>query len=134
MLFFSLDFFKEPLTHSLREQIHELIKNIKILDLGVGNGAFLVAAGKFLERIHPLLDSMEEAELKLEILEKNLHGVDDSDRAIHSCRRNILAWMGGNNLNQRINKVINEASIHKSNLSAFIRDCLRRQAASMRIY
>ncbi|MFW9906203.1 MAG: Eco57I restriction-modification methylase domain-containing protein [Candidatus Thorarchaeota archaeon] len=90
---FTSNFFKEPLTQSLREQISTHIKGIKILDLGVGDGAFLVAAGKFLEAVHPNLDSTELPEFKLEILQKNLHGVDNNPEAIHSSRINILNWI-----------------------------------------
>ena len=103
---FVKEFFKEPLTQSLRIQIHEQIKNIKILDLGVGNGAFLVAAGKFLEEIHPSLDSTDQIELKLEILEKNLHGVDNNPQAIQQCKKNLLKWIyGGKTPNRKLNMV-----------------------------
>jgi methylase of polypeptide subunit release factors len=92
---FKPNFYKEPLPQSLREKIPLQIKDIKILDLGVGDGAFLVAAGKFLEAIHPNLDSTELSELKLEILRKNLHGVDNSPEAIFSSRNNVSKWIGG---------------------------------------
>ena len=85
--------------------MHEQVKNVKILDLGVGNGAFLVAAGKFLETIHPIDDSTDLIELKLDLLQKNLYGVDNNPQAIYSCRKNIVKWIFGvNKPNQNIKK------------------------------
>ena len=113
---FVVDFFKEPLPHSLRMQIHEQIKDIKILDLGVGNGAFLVAAGKFLEVIHPSSNSTEQIELKQKIFQKNLHGVDNNPQAIHECKNNLLKWIyGGKNPNRKL-KMVQQKSEDKIRL------------------
>lgn len=113
---FVVDFFKEPLPHSLRMQIHEQIKDIKILDLGVGNGAFLAAAGKFLEVIHPSLDSTKQIELKQKILQKNLHGVDNNPQAIQECKNNLLKWIyGGKNPNKKL-KMVQQKSEEKIRL------------------
>lgn len=72
------------------------IRNIKILDLGVGNGAFLLAAGKFLETILSEGDLNRLDQIKKTILRKNLFGVDFSYQAVSSCRKNITSWISNN--------------------------------------
>ncbi len=85
------------MTITQRPSINGKIDEIKILDLGAGDGAFLLATGKFLERIHSNSKSIDSTNIRLHILEKNLHGVDSSSRAVISCRREIKKWIIGNN-------------------------------------
>ncbi|MFX0122557.1 MAG: Eco57I restriction-modification methylase domain-containing protein [Candidatus Hodarchaeota archaeon] len=109
----------EILNDSTRLQMHEQIKNIKILDLGVGNGAFLVAAGKFLESIYSIEESNDLIELRLNLFRKNLYGVDNSPQTIYYCRKNCLTWiLGVNELNQylRRTKEIQQVLEHKIRL------------------
>ncbi|UCG01388.1 MAG: N-6 DNA methylase [Candidatus Heimdallarchaeota archaeon] len=94
---FFLKSLNETLNLSTRKYIHEYIKNLKILDLGVGNGAFLIVAGKFLESVYPIEDVNDLIELKLELLQKNLFGVDNNPQAISSCRKNLITWILGTN-------------------------------------
>ncbi|MFX1517368.1 MAG: Eco57I restriction-modification methylase domain-containing protein [Promethearchaeota archaeon] len=112
---FVVGFFKKPLSHSSRILIHEQLKDIKVLDLGVGNGAFLVAAGKFLEMIHPSLDLVEQIDLKLDIFQKNLYGVDNNPQAILECKRNLLTWIYGDSINREL-KVVQDTSNDKIRL------------------
>ncbi len=102
-------------THTQRPSLNGKIDEIKILDLGVGDGAFLLAAGKFLEGIHSSSESIDSTNIRLNILEKNLHGVDSSSRAVISCRREIKKWIigdnktvKGSNLIQKIDKSLNQ--------------------------
>lgn len=100
-----LKFAKETLTHSVRIQMNEQVRNIKILDLGVGNGAFLIAAGNILESIHPKRTSIDSTQLKLDFYKKNLYGVDNSPQAIYSCRKNLISWvLGVSKPNQSLKK------------------------------
>ena len=110
------NYFKKPLDYSIREEIYKKIKDIKILDLGVGNGAFLIAAGKFLEAVHPELNSAELAQLKLKILHKNLHGVDNSPQAIDSSRINLQNWINGGQEQFQVKKSVEKALKQKIRL------------------
>ncbi|UCE12327.1 MAG: N-6 DNA methylase [Candidatus Heimdallarchaeota archaeon] len=69
------------------------IKNVKILDLGVGNGAFLLAAGKFLELILSKGGSRGPNQIRQTILRENLFGVDFSSQVVNSCRKNVILWI-----------------------------------------
>lgn len=88
-----------------RLQMLKQIEDIKILDLGVGNGAFLLAAGKFLETIHLTTDTQDLISLKLKLLQRNLYGVDYSPQAVHSCRKELRTWIMGDNKSDQSLKI-----------------------------
>ncbi|MFX0013118.1 MAG: Eco57I restriction-modification methylase domain-containing protein [Promethearchaeota archaeon] len=86
---------KDTINYSTRLQMQELIKDIKILDLGVGNGVFLLEAGKFLEAIH--CNSSDSTDVRFQIIQNNLHGVDFNPKAIHTCQKELKKWLLGQN-------------------------------------
>ena len=90
-------FDQEPLEEIFNLKNHDKIKGIKILDLGVGNGAFLLAAAKFIEKFYVSSESIESTNIRLSILVKNLHGVDYNSRAVNSCREELKKWIIGDN-------------------------------------
>ncbi|MHA2245981.1 MAG: Eco57I restriction-modification methylase domain-containing protein [Candidatus Hodarchaeales archaeon] len=102
---FELKILKNSLTDLNRFQMLEQIKDIKILDLGVGDGAFLLAAGKFLETIHLTTDTQDLISLKLKLLQRNLYGVDYSSQAVHSCRKELKTWIMGENKSDQSLKI-----------------------------
>lgn len=81
-----------------REKNHLLtrLRNIRILDPAVGDGAFLISAAEWLERVRK--DSGDERsseEKRREIVENALYGVDIAIDAVKSCRRRLIEWSVG---------------------------------------
>ncbi|MFX0151038.1 MAG: Eco57I restriction-modification methylase domain-containing protein, partial [Candidatus Hodarchaeota archaeon] len=75
--------------------IKERIKQVKILDLGIGDGAFLLAAGKYLEKFYQSLNLEGSILKRIDILENNLYGVDYNPIAINNCRKKLKNWILG---------------------------------------
>lgn len=81
------------------KKIHEsFIKNIKICDPTVGSGAFLLSCGNILFqirlRIMKLLEvSINEYEIKKEIIQNNLYGVDIKEAAVDICKLRLWLWI-----------------------------------------
>jgi len=86
---------KHILNDSICLQMQKEIENIKILDLGVGNGAFLLAAGNFLEAIYPRTNPMDLINTRLKLIQNNFYGVDYSPHAVNSCREKLRNWIFG---------------------------------------
>lgn len=75
-----------------------IIKNIKICDICVGSGAFLLATGNLLLEIHKkilttLNKEINETQLKQFIVEYNLYGVDFILSAIQICQLRLWLWI-----------------------------------------
>jgi methylase of polypeptide subunit release factors len=77
------------------DNINEKIKQIKILDLGLGDGAFLLAAGKYLETFYHSSNPEESILNRIDILENNLFGVDYNPNAVNICRKKLKNWLLG---------------------------------------
>jgi methylase of polypeptide subunit release factors len=75
--------------------VKERIKQLKILDLGLGDGAFLLAAAKCLEKLYKNLSLGESILNRINILENNLFGVDFNPKAVKSCRKKLKNWLLG---------------------------------------
>lgn len=99
-----LDNFEE--TFILREKIildiyEKIIKNLKICDICVGSGAFLLAMGDLLLNLHKrFLDFLHkdynEIKIKQYIVEYNLFGVDIEVSAIQICQLRMWLWISEN--------------------------------------
>lgn len=110
---------KNTLDDSVFLEIQEQIKDIKILDLGVGDGAFLLAAGKFLETISPKTDSIDLNGKKLSIFNEKIFGVDYNPQAVQACRRKLKTWiLGDSNSDQTsvFTKNVEKALTHQIRL------------------
>ncbi|MFX0181823.1 MAG: Eco57I restriction-modification methylase domain-containing protein [Candidatus Hodarchaeota archaeon] len=90
------------------DNINEKIKQIKILDLGLGDGAFLLAAGKFLETFYQSSNPEESILNRIDILENNLFGVDYNPKAVNICRKRLKNWLLGEKYSSEYQKVISE--------------------------
>ncbi|MFX1283583.1 MAG: Eco57I restriction-modification methylase domain-containing protein [Promethearchaeota archaeon] len=84
---------KIPSNDSTYLQMQNHTKNIKILDLGAGDGAFLLATARFLENLYRNANSTDFKELKLNIFDKCIFGVDYNPQAVHSCREDLKKWI-----------------------------------------
>lgn len=81
----------------------KIVKNIKVCDICVGSGAFLLAMGYLLldihERILKLLNkTVNETEIKQFIVEYNLYGVDLMVSAIQICQLRLWLWISENSV------------------------------------
>jgi len=86
----------KQLTPAEAKKLHELLKNVKILDPAVGSGAFLVGMMQEIIRLRRALGSILDekildAELKREIIQENLYGVDIEPEAIEIAR--LRLWL-----------------------------------------
>ncbi len=99
---------KHTLNDSIYLQMQKEIENIKILDLGVGNGAFLLAAGNFLEAIYPRTDPMDLINTRLKLIQNNFYGVDYSPHAVNSCKEKLRNWIFGDINSNPNSTLINE--------------------------
>ncbi|WP_457550408.1 Eco57I restriction-modification methylase domain-containing protein [Archaeoglobus sp.] len=66
----------ENIVPPYKEDIIELIRNVRIVDPACGSGAFLVAAFNVLGELHKKLGLELNYERKKEIIRKNIYGVD----------------------------------------------------------
>ncbi|TFG34829.1 hypothetical protein EU527_01255 [Candidatus Thorarchaeota archaeon] len=90
---------KQPDSFSESEKKHLLkqIKHIRILDPSVGDGAFLISAADWLDRVQINLgDRRPLKKRKRQIVETSLYGVDISSEATESCRKRLIEWSVGN--------------------------------------
>ena len=79
----------------------KIIKNIKVCDICVGSGAFLLGMGYLLLDIHKrslklLNKTVNETEIKQFIVEYNLYGVDLMVSAIQICQLRLWLWISEN--------------------------------------
>ncbi|AMM42160.1 type IIS restriction endonuclease [Candidatus Desulfofervidus auxilii] len=86
----------KQLTATEAKKVYELLRNVKILDPAVGSGAFLVGMMQEIIRLRKALGSILEekildAELKREIIQENLYGVDIEPEAIEIAR--LRLWL-----------------------------------------
>lgn len=84
------------LTPAEAKKLSELLKHVKILDLAVGSGAFLVGMMQEIIRLRRALntilqETISDAELKREIIQENLYGVDIEPEAIEIAR--LRLWL-----------------------------------------
>lgn len=89
---------KETTLFNIYEKI---VKNVKICDICVGSGAFLLAMGNLLLEIHKrilqiLHQDFDETNLKQFIVEYNLFGVDLMTSAIQICQLRLWLWISEN--------------------------------------
>ncbi|KKM97996.1 hypothetical protein LCGC14_1162440 [marine sediment metagenome] len=76
----------------------KIIKNLKVCDICVGSGAFLLAMGNLLLDIHKRLllllnKPVDDTEIKRSIVENNLYGVDLMISAIQICQLRLWLWI-----------------------------------------
>lgn len=73
------------------------VKAIKIVDPASGDGAFLAATGDALLLMRKQLgDFASDKEIKMEIVNDSLYGVDIVKRAVNECRTNLQKWADSN--------------------------------------
>jgi hypothetical protein len=89
--------------------------NKKILELGVGNGAFLLSTAKFLDTKFKSELFNDPVEERRKIVQNNLYGVDFNSNAVEFCRNQLKSWIIGTNKadlrtnqNISINNVLND--------------------------
>ena len=82
----------------LKKIYNKIIKPIKICDPAVGSGAFLLSCGNVLFYIRKnILKKIELSEsnydIKKEIIQDNLYGVDIKDPAVDICKLRLWLWI-----------------------------------------
>jgi hypothetical protein len=78
---------------SRKQQLLNLLRNIRILDPAVGEGAFLIAAADWLNQVREILgDDLTLDERLTDIVKNSLFGVDLVDQAVNACKKNIVRW------------------------------------------
>ena len=83
----------KALSDSDRQSLLTKVKDIRILDPSVGDGAFLVAAADWLYEIRTNLgDINNPTNTRLQIVRNSLYGVDIVDKAIKSCVSHLQEW------------------------------------------
>lgn len=75
-----------------------IIKKLKICDPAVGSGAFLLACGNVLFQIRKKIQkkigfSLNDYEIKKNIIQDNLYGVDIKDAAVDICKLRLWLWI-----------------------------------------
>ncbi len=75
----------------------KILPNVKILDLGVGNGVFFLAAANYIEKNVVNKASADPIQLRNKIIKENLYGVDYNSEVIESCRSKVNSWIIGTN-------------------------------------
>ncbi|MGY5873707.1 MAG: N-6 DNA methylase [Candidatus Thorarchaeota archaeon] len=82
--------------HSGTDRAHQLklVQNLKILDPSVGAGAFLIAAGNWLDKTRQELGEQSTSSKRRESITRNsLYGVDIVPEAIEKCLLKLLQWV-----------------------------------------
>lgn len=80
-------------TEEQRENALTLLQNVKILDPAVGGGVFLLAAAEWLENARLLLgDRSPSHEIRANIINTNLYGVDIMAGAVELCKTRLGLW------------------------------------------
>ncbi|MFW9875035.1 MAG: Eco57I restriction-modification methylase domain-containing protein [Candidatus Thorarchaeota archaeon] len=80
---------------------NQIIKPLKVCDICVGSGAFLLSMANLILMIHKrilriLNQDLEEIEIKKHIVEYNLYGVDIMPSAIQICQLRLWLWITEN--------------------------------------
>lgn len=86
---------------TLKKIYDKIIKNVKVCDICVGSGAFLLAMGNLILEIHERIITIlriksSKTELKQYIVEYNLFGVDMMVSAIQICQLRLWLWISEN--------------------------------------
>ena len=82
----------------LKKVYNQIIKPLKICDPAVGSGAFLLSCGNILFNFRKnILNKIELSEtnydIKKEIIQDNLYGVDIKDPAVDICKLRLWLWI-----------------------------------------
>ncbi|MHA1928359.1 MAG: Eco57I restriction-modification methylase domain-containing protein, partial [Candidatus Thorarchaeota archaeon] len=94
-------------------KISTALKEIKILDPSVGEGAFLLAMADILYRIQGTLVNVEsEGQIRGDIVSKNLYGVDIRHEPIKKCVQALKEWV---NRNQEGTQKVPKSNIRQGN-------------------
>lgn len=80
-----------------KQQTKKSAMNMKILEMGVGNGAFLINTANYIQHNKLAESSNDPIEERLKIVNKNLFGVDFSSKAVKFCRNELKSWIIGTN-------------------------------------
>jgi hypothetical protein len=78
----------------------ERFRKVRILDLGIGNGSFLLCAASSLEATFASKSRESEhhrVKNRRNILVRNLWGVDNDIESVNDCRQNLRTWIGSSN-------------------------------------
>ncbi len=83
---------------TLKNIYEKIIKNVRVCDICVGSGAFLLAMGNLILEIHERIVSIlriksNRTEIKQYIVEYNLFGVDVMVSAIQICQLRLWLWV-----------------------------------------
>ncbi len=77
----------------MKKVLTRRIEHIKIMDPACGSGRFLISAGKLILNIYKLLTpDLEEVEIKKNIIQNILYGVDLDIPAHNICKIRLLSW------------------------------------------
>ncbi len=71
------------------------LRSLRVLDPSVGDGAFLIEAGEHISELRIRYgDNSEITDIRREIVERNLYGVDLQESAAISCQQRLASWIG----------------------------------------
>ncbi len=79
-------------THDRQDALQEL-RSVRVLDPAVGHGVFLVAAAQWLLETRAALgEPRPGSQVRREIVDRALYGVDVRAEAVEMCRRVLMEW------------------------------------------
>ncbi len=95
----------------LKKEFSKKIQNIKILDPSCGSGRFLISSANLLFKIYRFLyPEMEEYDVRNQIIQKNLHGIDIDKKSCLISKIRLFLWLFSskkNILNENAEKIKN---------------------------
>ena len=90
--------FKEYLNPDIKRRLKRKIEGLKILDPACGSGRFLIAIVNFLFKLIKLFDDeKEDFEIKKNIIQNNLYGIEIDSTAYFISKLRLLMWLYSEN-------------------------------------
>lgn len=82
------------------------LKNIRVLDPASGSGRFLISSANILYQIYKILNpELDDLKIKLNIVEKNLYGIEIEKAAYIITKLRLITWIfSGNDLDYELPK------------------------------
>jgi len=106
---------------NLKKELRERIKNIKILDPACGSGRFLVSAADKLYDIYKILNpEKKKFDLRREIIEKHLFGIEIEKSAYTISKLSLVLWLFSKNITNFTSNKINIENLKYENLDKII--------------
>ncbi|TFF91444.1 hypothetical protein EU545_04060 [Candidatus Thorarchaeota archaeon] len=87
----------DTLDRTMKRQVLQALKNVRIVDPAVGAGIFLVEAANWLLSLRQALDDTQSvSHIKWDIVNRNLYGVDLLHDSVAASRLRLVLWASSN--------------------------------------